>query len=91
LKALADATGFKVARINFAAGPFNFVRSMKYLSEQKDEQWPPSLRSICWDRNQPIRRILNPILFSVYKLGFGGFLHATLRKTPALEIFKCVI
>jgi hypothetical protein len=47
LKALADAIGFKEARINFAARLFNFVRSMKYLAEQKDEQWPPSLRSTC--------------------------------------------
>jgi methyltransferase family protein len=29
LTALADATGFEVAQMNFTAGPFNFVRSTR--------------------------------------------------------------
>jgi hypothetical protein len=29
LTKLADATGFQVMPMDFAAGPFNFVRSMK--------------------------------------------------------------
>ena len=84
LKSLADATGFEVARIHFTAGPFNFVRSMKYLAEEKAQQWPQWLRRIRWDRSKLVRRMLKPCFFVVDKLGFGDFLHATLRKTPGL-------
>ena len=80
LKALADATGFEVARIDFTAGPFNFVRSMKYLAEEKGQRWPQWLKRIPWDRSKLIRRMLKPFFFLVDKLGFGDFLHATLRK-----------
>ena len=84
LNVLAEATGFEVVRQNFAAGPFNFVRSMKYLAEEKGEQWPSWLRRTRWDRNKLIRRMLKPFLFVVDRCGFGDFLHATLRKKPAL-------
>jgi hypothetical protein len=78
LKLLADATGFEVAQIDFTAGPFNFVRSMKYLAEEKGE-WPQWLRRIRWERSKPIRRILKPFFLVVDKLGLGDFLHATLQ------------
>ena len=80
LKALASATGFEVAQIKFTAGPFNFVRSIKYLVEEKGEGWPQWLKRIRWDRSKFIRRVLKPFFFVVDRSGFGDFLHATLRK-----------
>ena len=84
LTVLAEASGFEVAEMDFAAGPFNFVRSMKYLAAAKGQHWPPWLRRIRWDRSKPLRRILKPFFFAVDRFGFGDFLHATLRKKPAL-------
>jgi len=80
LNVLAEATGFEVAHSNFTAGPFNFVRSMRYLLEEKGERYPSWLRSIRWDRSKLIRRALKPFFFFVDSLGYGDFLHATLRK-----------
>lgn len=79
LNVLAQATGFEIAQMNFAAGPFNFVRSMKYLVEEKGSNWPAELRRIRWDRSKFIRRSLKPFFFFVDSLGYGDFLHATLR------------
>ena len=80
LKTLADATDFHVVHQDFAAGPFNFVRSMKYLAEEKSKQWPVWLHRIRWDRSKFIRRALKPFFFFIDLLGCGDFLHATLRK-----------
>jgi SAM-dependent methyltransferase len=80
LKTLADATGFDVAREDFTAGPFNFVRSMKYLLEEKGDEYPAWLRKIRWERSKFIRRSLKPFFFIVDSLGYGDFLNATLRK-----------
>jgi len=80
LEVLAAATGFEVLCADFTAGPFNFVRSMKYLAEEKANSWPKTLRRIRWERNRFIRRAFKPFFFFVDSLGFGDFLHATLRK-----------
>jgi SAM-dependent methyltransferase len=80
LRALATATGFEVVRENFSAGPFNFVRSVKYWLEEKGDRWPRRLKKIRWEHNKFIRRALKPFFFFVDSIGYGDFLHATLRK-----------
>ncbi|HVO95801.1 MAG TPA: class I SAM-dependent methyltransferase, partial [Terriglobales bacterium] len=80
LTTLAERTGFQMQSMNFAAGPFNFVRSMKYLGDEKGRHWPAWLRGIRWNRNKFIRRSLKPFFFIVDGLGYGDFLHATLVK-----------
>jgi hypothetical protein len=80
LNVLAEVTGFEVAHSNFTAGPFNFVRSMKYLLEEKGERYPGWLRRIRWNRSKLIRRTLKPFFFFVDSPGYGDFLRATLRK-----------
>jgi SAM-dependent methyltransferase len=80
LRELCDATGFDIASTRFDAGPFNFVRSVKYFFEEKGRHWPSWLRSIPWDRSKLFRRAVKPLFFFVDSLGFGDFLHATLRK-----------
>jgi SAM-dependent methyltransferase len=80
LQALAAATGFQVMAQDFTAGPFNFVRSMKYLAEERGAKWPPWLRRVRWERSKFIRRSLKPFFFFVDMLGYGDFLHATLKK-----------
>ena len=80
LDTLAGKTGFQVQDMNFVAGPFNFVRSMNYLIEEKGRHWPAWLKGIRWERNKFIRRSLKPFFFFVDALGYGDFLHATLIK-----------
>ncbi|MBM2804178.1 MAG: Class SAM-dependent methyltransferase [Deltaproteobacteria bacterium] len=80
LTRLAEATGFTVAAQNFSGGPFNFVRSIKYLLEEDGDRFPAWMEKIKWDRSKFIRRVLKPPLFVVDALGYGDFLHATLRK-----------
>jgi len=80
LNLLAETTGFQVTHMHFSAGPFNFVRSMKYLAEEKGRHWPGWLRKIRWEKSKFIRRSLKPFFFFVDSLGFGDFIHATLRK-----------
>ncbi len=80
LRFLCDATGFKIARMNFAAGPFNFVRSASYFFEEKGKNWPSDIRGIAWVKSKFVRRALKPLLFIVDSVGFGDFLHATLQK-----------
>jgi len=93
LKTLCDATDFEIAEMNFAAGPFNFVRSMSYFFEEKGKNWPRAIGKIDWVKSKAIRRALKPLFFFVDGLGYGDFLHATLRKrkSPIIargEIFK---
>ena len=85
LNVLAEATGFQVMRQDFTAGPFNFVRSMKYLAEEKGEEWPGWFHRIRWDKSKFIRRSLKPFFFFVDALGYGDFLHATLSKKREAE------
>lgn len=80
LRYLCDATGFDVAAINFNAGPFNFVRSVKYYFEEKGRHWPAWIRNIRWDRSKFFRRALKPFFFAIDSFGYGDFLHATLKK-----------
>ena len=80
LQTLCDATGFEVASMNFNAGPFNFVRSVKYFFEEKGKHWPAWIRGMRWEGGKLIRRALKPFFFVVDRLGYGDFLHATLRK-----------
>ena len=80
LQMLCDATGFEIARVHFKAGPFNFVRSVKYFFEEKGQHWPSWIRGIRWEGGKFIRRALKPFFFVVDSLGYGDFLHATLRK-----------
>jgi SAM-dependent methyltransferase len=80
LTVLAEATGFEIASTNFSAGPFNFLRSLNYLMEEKGSGWPLEIRRIRWERSKFLRRALKPLCFVVDTLGYGDFLHATLRK-----------
>jgi SAM-dependent methyltransferase len=80
LNVLAEATGFEVTATNFAAGPFNFVRSLNYLMDDKGSGWPREMRRIRWERSKMLRHALKPVFFVVDTLGYGDFLHATLRK-----------
>ena len=80
LRRLAEATGFMVAAQNYSAGPFNFVRSIKYLLEEEGEKFPAWMEKLKWDRSKFIRRVLKPPFFVVDALGYGDFLHATLWK-----------
>lgn len=80
LKILAEFSGFEIVDTNFAAGPFNFVRSMRYLADARGERWPDWLRNVRWERSKLIRRLLKPLFFLIDSLGYGDFLHATLRK-----------
>lgn len=79
LEVLCSMTGFEIVRIHFASGPFNFVRSVKLFFEAKGSAWPRQIRNIDWPRNKFIRRTLKPAFFAIDSLGFGDFLHATLR------------
>lgn len=80
LQTLCDATGFEIASVHFNAGPFNFVRSVKYFFEEKGKRWPSWIRDVRWEKNKFIRRALKPVFFVVDSMGYGDFLHATLRK-----------
>lgn len=78
LRMLCDSTGFAVAGLNFRAGPFNCTRSLGYFFEAH-ERWPAWLSKIRWEHHKAIRRLLKPIFLVVDFLGFGDFMHATLR------------
>ena len=80
LQILCEATGFEIVAINFNAGPFNFVRSIKYFFEKKGKPWPRWIRKIRWEKSKFIRRALKPFFFVIDRLGYGDFLHATLGK-----------
>ena len=82
LETLAQASGFEIANIDFAAGPFNFVRSLNYYFEISGTGWPAALRSINWARSKFLRRAMKPLFFFIDGLGYGDFMHATLRKVP---------
>ena len=80
LQTLCGAAGFEIAGMNFNAGPFNFVRSVKYFFEENGRHWPAWIRGMRWEGSKPIRRALKPFFFVVDGLGYGDFLHATLKK-----------
>ncbi|MDH3444211.1 MAG: methyltransferase domain-containing protein, partial [Deltaproteobacteria bacterium] len=82
LMTLCDRTGFEIAGMHFTAGPFNFVRSLKYYFETKGRFSPQWLRRIPWERSKLIRRALKPFFFFIDASGYGDCLHATLRKKP---------
>ena len=86
LETLCDATGFEIVGMVFTAGPFNFVRSLPLFFEEGGRRWPGWLRRIRWERSKFVRRALKPLFFFVDAAGYGDFLHATLRKKPALVI-----
>ena len=83
LQFLCNVTGFEVAEIDFAAGPFNFVRSVDYFLAEKGQHWPSWIREIHWARSKSFRRTLKPLFLIVDSMGYGDFLHATLRKLAA--------
>ncbi|PYJ66372.1 MAG: class I SAM-dependent methyltransferase [Deltaproteobacteria bacterium] len=85
LEALCRATGFEIARLTFASGPFNFVRSVRYFFEERGKHWPNWLRRIRWDQSKFIRRVLKPCFLIIDGSGYGDFLHATLRKKTARD------
>ncbi|MBM4263587.1 MAG: class I SAM-dependent methyltransferase [Deltaproteobacteria bacterium] len=78
LRVLCDASGFDIAAMNFSAGPFNCVRSLRYFLNEH-ENWPVWIRRIRWDHSKLLRRLLRPIFVIVDSCGYGDFLHATLR------------
>lgn len=81
LSFLCDTTGFEAVKIRFNSGAFNFVRSVKYLLEERGRSWPRWLHEIDWPRNKLIRRTLKPFFFLVDVIGSGDVMVATLRKT----------
>jgi len=80
LQVLAHATGFAVVRQDFTAGPFNFVRSLRYFFDDRADGYPSWLVNFPWHRSKGLRRALKPLFFFIDGLGYGDFLHATLRK-----------
>jgi SAM-dependent methyltransferase len=80
---LCSATGFEIAEIGFQSGAFNFVRSVKYLLEEKGEHWPGWLQRIDWPRNKLVRRTLKPLFSLVDYLRFGDVMVAALRKNQS--------
>lgn len=80
LQLLAHASGFEVLRQDFTAGPFNFVRSLKYYFDENASRYPAWLVNFPWQRSKAFRRVLKPWFFFVDRLGYGDFLHATLGR-----------
>lgn len=80
LQVLASATGFTVASQDFTAGPFNFVRSLRYFFDDDRGGYPRWLVDFPWHRSKGFRRALKPLFFFIDRLGYGDFLHARLRK-----------
>ena len=80
LSFLCAATGFEIVKIRFPSGPFNFVRSVKYLLEERGRNWPIWLHRIDWPRNRLIRRTLKPFFFLVDRMGIGDVMMAILRR-----------
>jgi len=85
LRFLCDATGFKIVKIAFRSGPFNFVRSIKYYLDEAGDHWPYWLRRINWPSSKLIRRTLKPIFVLVDALCLGDVIHVNLRRTPHRE------
>ncbi len=79
LRFLCDATGFQIAKIRFQSGAFNFVRSVKYLLEEKGGRWPKQLHGIDWPRNKLIRRTLKPFFYVLDQLRLGDVMVALLE------------
>ena len=80
LRFLCSTTGFEIVEIRFQSGAFNFVRSVKYLLEDKGRQRLGWLLRIDWPRNKLVRRTLKPFFFLVDLLRIGDVMVATLRK-----------
>ena len=80
LGTLAEFTGFTIENQNFSAGPFNFVRSVRYLLEAQKDRYPSWLGRIDWEHSKLIRRLLRPLFFLVDSAGYGDFVHVTLVK-----------
>ena len=81
---LCDATGFAIAGIRFRSGAFNFVRSVKFLLQEKGQRLPKWLHSIDWAGSRLIRRTLKPLFFLVDFLRLGDIMEATLKKRPGI-------
>jgi len=77
---LAAATGFQVQSLDFTAGPFNLVRSLRYFFDENASAYPQWLVNFPWHRSKGFRRALKPLFVIIDKLGYGDVLHATLRK-----------
>lgn len=80
LRFLCRTTGFQVAKINYESGAFNFVRSMKYLLEEKGKHWPKWMQRMNWPGNKLIRRTLKPFFYLVDQLRFGDVMWAVLER-----------
>jgi len=83
LRTIAEKAGFSIQAENFSAGPFNFVRSVRYLLEAQKDRYPSWLRKIDWEHSKLIRRILKPIFLVIDTGGYGDFMHATLVKNAS--------
>jgi SAM-dependent methyltransferase len=79
LQFLCAKTGFKIVSLDYTAGPFSFVRSVKYFLEEGGDHWPGWLRRINWPNNKIIRRVLKPAFICIDLIGFGDFLNAILK------------
>ncbi len=85
LRSLCESTGFQPIEIRFRSGAFNFVRSVKYLLEDKGEKCPLWLRKVNWSSNKIIRRSLKPFFFLVDIIGLGDVMKATLGRRNSQE------
>ncbi|MBI2539326.1 MAG: class I SAM-dependent methyltransferase [Deltaproteobacteria bacterium] len=84
LRLLCDATGFAIAGIRFRSGAFNFVRSVKFLMQEKGQRLPEWLHGVDWAGSRLIRRTLKPLFFLVDFLRLGDIMEATLEKRPGI-------
>jgi hypothetical protein len=80
-----DAAGFDIIELRFDSGAFNFVRSVKYMLEEKRDWSPPWLRRIDWPSNKLIRRTLKHFFFVIDRMRLGDVMVAILRKDHSPE------
>lgn len=85
LRVLCSEAGFRIAALRCQSGPFNFVRSVPYLMEEKDGIGVRWLRKVNWARNKLVRRTLKPLFVLVDLLGVGDTIAVTLQRDKASE------
>lgn len=86
LRFLCRSTEFRAVKIYYQSGAFNFVRSVKYLLEQKGGHWPKWMHRIDWPRNRLIRRTLKPFFLLVDQLRLGDVMVAILQRDSSWDI-----
>lgn len=80
LRTLCSAAGFEIERLRFRSGPFNFVRSMAYMVEERSQIGFGLLPRIDWKKSKLVRRASKPFFFLVDLVGYGDVMRATLGK-----------